>query len=198
MMRTKKYAAKVDEDMALAQKVNANGTPAFRINGVSVSGAQPFDKFKEVIDQQLAEAKKLVASGTRASDVYVTLTNKNQAAQPDQPKPDQKKAQGDEEDDKTVWRVPVAADDPVKGPKDALVTLIIYSDFQCPFCKRVEDTLKQVATTYGNDIRFADNLRPGRHTAEVVVRDRAVNVSHRSWTFAVVDRDARFGYGYGR
>ncbi|HET9932213.1 MAG TPA: thioredoxin domain-containing protein, partial [Polyangiaceae bacterium] len=43
----KKYAAKVDEDMALAQKINANGTPAFRINGVTVSGAQPFDKFKE-------------------------------------------------------------------------------------------------------------------------------------------------------
>ncbi|MFZ5891189.1 MAG: DsbA family protein [Myxococcota bacterium] len=164
----KKHAAKVDEDMALAQKIGANGTPAFRINGVSVSGAQPFEKFKEVIDQQLAEAKKLIGSGTRPSDVYVQLTNKNQAAQPEAPKPADKPAKGEEEDDKTVWRVPVAADDPIKGPKDALVTLIVFSEFQCPFCKRVEDTLKQVSDTYGNDVRIVwkDNPLPFHNRAK--------------------------------
>ncbi len=165
---SKKYASKVDEDMALAQKVGANGTPAFRINGVTVSGAQPLDKFKEVIDAQLAEAKKLVASGTRPQDVYVTLTNRNQTAQPEQRKPADKKAQGDDDDDKSVWKVPVLADDPVRGPKDALVTLIIYSDFQCPFCKRVEDTLKQVSDTYGNDVRMVwkDNPLPFHNRAK--------------------------------
>lgn len=166
---SKKFASKVDEDMALAQKIGANGTPAFRINGVAVSGAQPLDKFKEVIDAQLAEAKKLVASGTRPQDVYVTLTNKNQTAQPDQPqKQADKKPQADDEDDKSVWKVPVLADDPVRGPKDALVTLIIYSDFQCPFCKRVEDTLKQVSDTYGNDVRMVwkDNPLPFHNRAK--------------------------------
>ena len=55
------------------------------------------------------------------------------------------------------------------------------------------------ASIDGNDLRYADNLRPGRHTAELLVRDRAGNVTRRSWTFAVVDRDfGRFGYGYGR
>ncbi len=164
----KKFAAKVDEDLALAQKVGANGTPAFRINGVSVSGAQPFDKFKEVIDQQLADAKKLVAGGTRPSDVYVTLTNKNQTAQPEQAKAPEKKEAKEEEDDKSVWRVPVASDDPVRGAKDALVSIVIYSDFQCPFCKRVEDTLKQVADTYANDVRFIwkDNPLPFHNRAK--------------------------------
>jgi protein-disulfide isomerase len=164
----KKFAAKVDEDLALAQKVGANGTPAFRINGVSVSGAQPFDKFKEVIDQQLADAKKLVAGGTRPSDVYVTLTNKNQTAQPEHAKAPEKKEAKEEEDDKSVWRVPVASDDPVRGAKDALVSIVIYSDFQCPFCKRVEDTLKQVADTYANDVRFIwkDNPLPFHNRAK--------------------------------
>lgn len=37
----------------------------------------------------------------------------------------------------------------------------------------------------GDDIRFADDLRPGRHVAELVVRDRAGNASRRSWTFDV-------------
>lgn len=43
----------------------------------------------------------------------------------------------------------------------------------------------------GDDIRYADNLRPGRHTAELQVRDRAGNVAQRSWTFFVVDHDRR-------
>jgi protein-disulfide isomerase len=159
-LASKKFSAKIDEDLALSSKIGANGTPAFRINGVTVSGAQPFDKFKEVIDAQLGEAQKMIASGTRKSDVYVALTNKNQAAQPDKPvqpaKPDA------EEEDKSVWKVAILDDDPVRGPKDALVTLVVFSDFQCPFCKRVEDTLKQVSDSYGNDVRFVwkDNPLP--------------------------------------
>ena len=51
----------------------------------------------------------------------------------------------------------------------------------------------------GDDIRYADDLRPGRHYAELVVRDRAGNLARRSWAFDVVDRDfGRYGYGYGR
>lgn len=162
---SKKYAAKVDEDIALAAKIDASGTPAFRINGVTVSGAQPFEKFKEVIDAQLEEAKKLVASGTKASDVYVTLTNKNQNA--DAPKP-QARPQQPEEDDKTVWKVPVLSDDPIKGPKDALVTMVIFSEFQCPFCKRVNETIQQVLQTYPNDVRvvWKDNALPFHNRAK--------------------------------
>ena len=45
------WAARVDADHELAQKVGGNGTPASDINGVEVGGAQPFEKFKSVIDQ---------------------------------------------------------------------------------------------------------------------------------------------------
>jgi protein-disulfide isomerase len=159
---SKKFTSKVDDDMKIGRQVGANGTPAFRINGVTVSGAQPFDKFKEVIDAQLEEAKKLAASGTKPLDIYPTLTNKNQTAQPDNAKGQQKPKADDEEEDTAVWKVPVQADDPVRGPKDALVTVIIFSDYQCPFCKRVEDTLKQVSETYKDDVRFVwkDNPLP--------------------------------------
>jgi protein-disulfide isomerase len=147
--KAKKFASKVDEDMALARKIGATGTPAFRINGVTLSGAQPFPKFKEIIDQQLAEAKKLIASGTKPAEVYPTLVAKNAKAGPDQDK-------GEEEPpvDNTVWKVPVLDDDPVKGPKDALVTIVEFSEFQCPFCKRVGPTMKQIQETYGNDVRI--------------------------------------------
>jgi len=50
----------------------------------------------------------------------------------------------------------------------------------------------------GDRIRYREDLAPGRHVAEVMVRDRAGNVSRRAWSFVVVDRDRDYGYGYGR
>ncbi len=147
-LKAKKFAAKVDKDLALARKVGATGTPAFRINGVTLSGAQPFAKFKEVIDQQLAEAKKLVASGVKPAEVYPKLVAENSKAAPEQEKGQEPPV------DTTVWKVPVDSDDPVKGGKDALVTIVEFSEFQCPFCKRVEPTIKQILDTYKDDVRI--------------------------------------------
>ena len=50
--------------------------------------------------------------------------------------------------------VAVAADDPSIGPANAAVTLIEFSDFQCPFCQRVEPTLKEIQAKYGDRVRI--------------------------------------------
>ncbi|MEO6029475.1 MAG: thioredoxin domain-containing protein [Candidatus Binatia bacterium] len=50
-------SAAIDKDLADGAAAGVNGTPAFFINGRALSGAQPFEKFKEVIDQELAAAK---------------------------------------------------------------------------------------------------------------------------------------------
>jgi protein-disulfide isomerase len=151
-------AQKVDEDMALARAVGATGTPAFRVNGVIISGAQPLQNFVEVIDAQLAAARQLTSFGTPARLVYSTLTDKNFVLPPPPPKLDDEE---DEEDNK-VWAIPIAADDPQRGEKDALVTIVQYSDYQCPFCKRVEPTLDELRKLYGKDLRIVwkDNPLP--------------------------------------
>jgi protein-disulfide isomerase len=52
-------------------------------------------------------------------------------------------------------RVEVAASGfPAKGPTTAPVTIVEFSDFQCPFCSRVTPTLEQVVTKYGNKVRL--------------------------------------------
>jgi protein-disulfide isomerase len=53
----KAFSAAIDKDLADGVSAGVNGTPAFFINGRSLSGAQPFEKFKEVIDEELATAK---------------------------------------------------------------------------------------------------------------------------------------------
>jgi protein-disulfide isomerase len=50
----KQFKAAIDKDIADGSKVGVNGTPAFFINGRMLSGAQPFEKFKEVIDDELS------------------------------------------------------------------------------------------------------------------------------------------------
>jgi protein-disulfide isomerase len=48
----------------------------------------------------------------------------------------------------------VSAGFPAKGPAEAPVTIVEFSDFQCPFCSRLNPTLEQVMSTYGTRVRL--------------------------------------------
>ena len=61
---------KVTDDQQLGGRLGARGTPAFFINGRFLSGAQPVDAFKKIIDEEMAKADKLIASGTPKDQVY--------------------------------------------------------------------------------------------------------------------------------
>ncbi len=48
---------------------------------------------------------------------------------------------------------PVSSSDYIRGNKNAKVTLIVVSDFQCPYCQRHESTVSQILEAYPNDVR---------------------------------------------
>ena len=126
---------------------------------MTIAGALPYEKFQQIIDDELAEAKKLIQAGTKRTEVYKIRCEKNAkgaAEKPDRPERPRP------EEDKTVWNVPVSEGDPIKGPATALVTLVMFSDFQCPYCKRVEDTVAQVEKEYKDKVRvvWKDNALP--------------------------------------
>lgn len=52
-----------------------------------------------------------------------------------------------------VYNLPIGSS-AVKGKKDARVTVVVFSDYQCPYCARLEPTLNQVFAAYPNDVKI--------------------------------------------
>jgi protein-disulfide isomerase len=52
------------------------------------------------------------------------------------------------------WLVPVGTS-PVRGPADALVTIVEFADFQCPYSKQAEAVLRRLEARFPNELRVA-------------------------------------------
>jgi protein-disulfide isomerase len=141
-------AAKVDAGRTLAEHLGVTGTPTFVINGVVVQGAQPLDAIIAVVDAELVKARARLVGGVPPDVVYADAAKTNWKPIPPDDGDDEPKDDGTK-----VWFVPVAGA-PVRGNKNALVTIVEFSDFQCPYCKRVEGTLKEVRAKYGDKVRL--------------------------------------------
>jgi protein-disulfide isomerase len=184
--------ARIERDQKLVMSLGATGTPAFFINGRKLVGAQPLDKFRAVVDEELAKARRLVEGGTPAAEVYAKLTERGAttpvyilgaapapipaaaravapglparttAAAPalERPAPEAQAPRAPPPPPAAEYRnVPVRADDPARGAKNAKLTVVLFSDFQCPFCGRVEPTVKQLLEEFP-DVRVVWKHQP--------------------------------------
>jgi protein-disulfide isomerase len=163
---------KIQEDLAAGQKIGVQGTPNFYIDGRNVQGAQPFEEFKKVIDDEIARANKLIANGTKPEQLYAKFMAGAKSSPT--PTPAQQQAAKGPGAGTDVYKVPVG-DSPTRGGKQPKVTIVEFSDFQCPFCSRVTGTLTQLEKDYGNDISitfrhnplpFHNNAMPAAEAAE--------------------------------
>jgi len=135
-----KVAAIIQRDMDLATNVNVSGTPAFFVNGRRLpGGAAPLDAFTALIDEEMAKAELLVRQGTPAAQVYARIQEKAVASAIPPP---------------VVKKVDAPADLPSFGPPMAKVTIVEWSDFQCPYCARSAPLVEQIRQAYPKDVRF--------------------------------------------
>lgn len=102
-------------------------------------------------------------------------------------------------------RVEVAATGPSRGPADAPVTIIEFSDYQCPYCQRAEPVVEEVLERYPEQVRLVyrhfplDNIHPeARDAAHAAV---CAEAQDRFWPFhdllfagETFDREALLGY----
>ena len=129
-----------------------------RVGGASLE--QIAAKIREALEQQRRDEAKAryVARLRGATNVAVLLTPPRET-------------------------ISVASDEPSAGRTDAPVQIVMYSDFQCPFCARVGPTVKKVQQTYGDRVR-------------VVFRDFPLSSIHPRASAAAVA--ARCAYDQGR
>jgi len=170
------HRKQIEADVADATALGVDGTPAFFINGRPVHGNQPLKVFVDVVDQELARAATttgatydaLVAAGKPAADTAeVTRTRF-------------------ELDPKTTYKMGLGLPGHQLGPDTALVTIVTWGDFQCPYCARMAPVLAHVRAKYGDDVRIVyRHLAMAFHTKASLAAEAAVAAAAQGkfWAF---------------
>jgi len=153
-MAAHKWAPKVDADRALATKLGVYGSQGY-VNGIRVSTSMPLATWQKTIDDEMPKARLGLASGVHGDRIYVVRSTDNFATTP-VPLPTSTYSPTPS---LAVHLVPVGGS-PVRGKHDALVTLVEFGDFQCPFCKRAETTVTALRAKYGDDLRVVWKNQP--------------------------------------
>jgi len=179
-MNSERVRATIEADQALAKQLGALGTPTFFINGREFKGAQPLDAFKRVIDAELQQADDALARGVRPTDLYDELTRGGITQAPPKPATPPKTPV---EDDPNPVVIKLPAWSPVSGPASARVTLVVWTDLQCPFCTRANATVEQILKAYPKDVKLVWRHLPLPFHNYAQKAARASMAAHRQGRF---------------
>lgn len=84
----------------------------------------------------------------------------------------------------------IRADEAIRGPKDAPITLVEYSDFECPFCSRGNETVEALMKKYNGKIRFIYKHLPLSFHEQAMISAQyfeAIRIQDSSKAFAFHD-----------
>jgi protein-disulfide isomerase len=165
----------VDADQAQARSLGATGTPYFYVNGQRIAGAQPFEQFKLVVDSAIKRADAALARGVSRKDLYETLIKDGQSGPPAPPPQQAPQPQ--------ARNIELGADSPWTGAKNAKVTIVEFSDFQCPFCQRAEPTLQKILETYKGEVKLVWRNEPLSFHPNALPAAKAAMAAHKQGKF---------------
>ena len=136
-VRAGAYRRDIDADADLADDVEVRATPQLFINGRRLVGAQPFEKLKVVMDEEVKKAEALVRGGVTASLLYDWIIKNGRTGEP------------------LVKVVPPNPNAPFRGPDKAPVLVQEFGDFQSPECRRIEPALEELMKAYPRQVKIA-------------------------------------------
>ncbi|MFP6640500.1 MAG: DsbA family protein [Myxococcota bacterium] len=86
-------------------------------------------------------------------------------------------------DPKKAYKINIAGSPSRGGGDGAKVTVVEFSDFQCPFCGRVNETLDQVEEAYGEDVRIVFKHLPLRMHKQAPLAHAAAEAANKQGKF---------------
>jgi len=111
----------IREDAVLGDALGVSATPSFFINGQTLVGFVPAERFQQAIDQALDPS---IRAATPTPQPVASVRELDLSAAP------------------------------ARGRSDAPITIIEFSDLQCPFCARVTPTLRELLKQYPDQVRW--------------------------------------------
>jgi protein-disulfide isomerase len=184
---SRSVAASLAKSEALANTVGAKGTPTFFINGRRITGAQRYEDFATLVDEEIIKAQRLVERGIARDEVYaVTMASAPAAVAPPPDPP---------AIDPVAVEVGVE-DAPMRGDARAPVTVVVFSDFECPYCVKLESTLRDLEQSYAGKVRVAFRHHPlpmHAHARLAAKASLAADAQGKFWAYhdvLVAHRDA--------
>lgn len=174
--------ARVQADQAQGDAFRVQGTPTLVVNGESSFGLPPTASEPRDLEQLVLDALAAAQqSGIPPASYYQQAVLDAHA--------------GD---------MPVPVDGaPVRGPADAYVTLVEFSDFQCPYCRNAEPTIEAVLAAHPNDVRlvykefplsFHENALPAALAADCAGQQDQFWPMHDLLMKGALDDGALVGY----
>ena len=170
------YRAQIADDVKDAVALGITGTPVFFITGRPISGNQPLKAFAEAVDLELDR----VATTQGATYDALVGSGKPKADIPDVDR------SSPELDPKTTYKMGLGLPGHQQGPDDALVTIVVWGDFQCPFCARMAPILEQVRVKYAGLVRVVFRHLPMTfHKKAALASEAAVAAAEQGkfWAF---------------
>ncbi|MBM4374788.1 MAG: thioredoxin domain-containing protein [Deltaproteobacteria bacterium] len=142
----RRHKKAIDAAVDEAEDLEANGTPTSFVNGVRMVGAQPLERFVTTVEAELGEARRLVATGIAPAKLHDHLVGAGKV----KPEPEFKRR---------AIAAPTRAT-PTRGPRNAPVTVHVFTDFECPYCGGARETVDELVQAYRGKVRLAYHSLP--------------------------------------
>lgn len=142
----------IASNMKYASALGVTGTPGTFVNGRFIGGALPIVSFKTVIDEELTRANELSSkTGLKGNELYneIIKDGKPVVIKNNRSVNDTKR-----EDPNKIYDVVLSGNEPVMGDPNGKVTIVEFSDFQCPYCKRAAKTLDELLPEYKKGVKL--------------------------------------------
>lgn len=112
---------------------------------------------KDDLKKMIKENPEIITEAIEANpDKFITALNNavKNAQESEGKKRDEEEKKALEESFNNPLQAEIRSDESIRGNKDAPITLIEYSDFECPFCGRGFNTVMELMQKYEGKIRF--------------------------------------------